>query len=457
MSDDHFAHGERLRETHPAGWLGEWRPPRDRDPLRVLKHAARGRDPELVSQRNQDMGNDPWEFFRGAAGIMACDLKPARSKTSGVDVDICGDAHLGNFGMYGSPERTRVFDLNDFDEARPGPWEWDLCRLAASAAVAGRHKRDRPVPVDALVSAIVDSYGNTVAGLAAGRFIDRWYAFARQDSIIAADLGLAGGTSQVQDAVRMATQILGDAEDETQAATVAELVGSDGEFRDAHKQRPLHGNRADEVRHALVSYLKTVSPGLERLLSGYRPSAVAKRPVGEGSLGLPNYLLLIRAQNPGDELILQVKEAIPSQLELALKPLPKRHQGERVVEMARSMQGVSDPLLGWTTIDDRPYYVRQYRDRKGAPDLDALNAEQLVAYVRLCSTTLARAHARGPATDEKQLTIISGYLGQTNTDRAEFRQGLTQFAARYADLTLQDQSALAASGASARAPAGSHR
>ncbi len=255
----------------------------------------------------------------------------------------------------------------------------------------------------------------------------------------------------------MATQILGEAEDQTQEATVATLVDSDGEFRDAHKQRPLHGDRADEVRHALVSYLKTLSPGLERLLRRYRAGAVAKRAVGEASLGLRNYLLLIRAHQVSDELILQVKEAIPSQLELALKPLPKRHQGKRVVEMARSMQGISDPLLGWTTIDDRPYYVRQYRDRKGAPDLDALNAEQLVAYARLCSTTLARGHARGPATDEKQLTVISGYLGRTDADRAEFRDGLTRFATRYADLTFQDQSALAASTASAQALAGSPR
>jgi uncharacterized protein (DUF2252 family) len=361
-SDEHRGAGARLREARPPGWLASWQPAGKRKPLAVLKRAAEGRDPKLVRKRNEDMAEDDPTFFRGAAGLMASDLAASRSAVTGLCVDVCGDAHLGNFGTYGSPERHRLFDINDFDEARAAPWEWDICRLAASAAVTARHLKLGERAQARAAESAATAYAETLATLAAGPLIDRWYRMARCELLGHADVAMrqeeaAGAKGVLADAA----DLLQAEERRTQAATVEKLTGGSGAFHDDEgKQTPIDGRRAADIRRAYRVYRDTLPRGLRRLLSGYRATSVAKRPVGEGSLGLRNYLVLLEGHDLNDALILQVKEATPSQLDFALDPAPVRHEGKRVARMQWTLQGASDPLPGWTSIGDQAYYVRQF-------------------------------------------------------------------------------------------------
>jgi uncharacterized protein (DUF2252 family) len=426
-------------KTEPFAWLARWEPPTGREPLRVLEAAAVGRDRQLVERRNEDMTaeGDVFTFLRGAAGVMASDLGAGRSHTTGLIVDLCGDAHLGNFGMYGSPERARVFDINDFDEARPGPWEWDVCRLAASAVVTARdRKAGRRRQIDA-ARAAVTAYAETVATVADGPLIDRWYTMTRCDTPHCRDLAIEDDGDASDPVLARAADLLKADPKRTQAETVAKLT-VDGEFHDDDgDQEPIDGKRAGEVRAAYRAYVETVPAGLRRLLLGYEPTAVAKRPVGEGSLGLRNYLLLLRGNGEDDALILQVKEATPSQLEFGLGRLRAPHEGRRVVELQRSLQAASDPLLGWATIGGQQYYVRQYRDMKSAPDLSKLERDDLPTYARLCGTTLARAHAR--SADGATIAAIGSCLAAA---RKDFRDAVVAFACTYADVSRDDQALL---------------
>jgi uncharacterized protein (DUF2252 family) len=443
--DEHRAAGARLRDARPPGRLASWRPAAKRKPLVVLKRAAEGRDPKLVRERNTDMAKDDPTFFRGAAGVMADDLAATRSTVTGLWVDVCGDAHLGNFGTYGSPERHRLFDLNDFDEARAAPWEWDVCRLAASAAVTARHLKlgDR-AQADA-AGAAATAYAETLATLATGPLIDRWYVMARCELLGHADIAMreedAAGR---EDVLAHAADLLQADDRRTQAATVEKLTEGSGTFHDDEgKQEPIDGRRAADVRRAYSNYRDTLPRGLRRLLSGYRATSVAKRPVGEGSLGLRNYLVLLEGHDARDALILQVKEATPSQLDFALEPIPVGHEGKRVARMQRTLQGASDPLLGWTSIGDQAYYVRQFRDMKSAPDLEKLDDAHLRVFARLCGTVLARAHARSADSARGTLGKISGYVGSSADEYADFCHAIVSFAQAYAEVTAQDRELLA--------------
>jgi uncharacterized protein (DUF2252 family) len=437
-----MASGKQLRDDRPPSWMAEWEPPLDRDPLGVLERAAEGRDKGLVKKRNKEMTKDDPEFFRGAAGVMAADLAASRSQVSGVWVDICGDAHIGNFGTYGSPERQMLFDINDFDEARYAPWEWDLCRLAASAVVVARAREMDTQQQDGAARAVCTAYAETVAKLGRGPLVDRWYRMTRWESLETADLAL--GRSDDDDLLSRAAELIKDDRVRKQRATVEELTNSSGGFnKDKRKdgtprQTPIDDLRADEVRQSLAAYRDTLPAGLRRVLGGYQPTAVAIRPVGAGSLGLRSYIVLMRGRNRSDALILQVKEATPSQLEFGLDPTPSRHEGERVVRLQQMLQGASDPLLGWTSIGKQQYYVRQFRDMKGAPELDDLEALDLVALGRLCGTTLARAHARSASSAEGQLRRMSAYIG----DSVELCDAVVKFAHTYAGVTTRDRDLL---------------
>jgi uncharacterized protein (DUF2252 family) len=448
------ATGANLRGARPTSWLRDWKLPADHDAASVRERAAAGRDPKLVERRNEEMAADAPTFLRGAAGVMAADLAPTEQATSGIRLEICGDAHLGNFGMYGSPERMRVFDITDFDEARPGPWEWDVCRLATSVVVTAR---DRGVDRDgeqAAVMATVAAYCDALSGLAEGSLIDRWYALARRKSLTGRDLALADDDASCADVLARAQRLLNRAEDRKQRKAVKKLT-TEGTFNDDHgDQAPLrHGDpQAVSVRLAYRAYVQTLPEALGRLLRGYEATAVATRPVGEGSLGLRNYLMLLQGRRAKDALILQVKEATPSQLHFGLEPYPSVHEGERVVRMQRSLQAVSDPLLGWTSIDGQAYYVRQFRDRKGSPRLEveegqdiADYAEDLAAFGRLCGVTLARAHARTAEDAGGELAQIDAYLRAGRHGREEFRESVLGFARTYADVTEDDRRSLARS------------
>src|SRR5690349_1190289 len=253
-------------------WLRTWQPAADRDPLDILDQAAEGRDHEVVKQRNQTMAQgDNFTFLRGAAGVMAADLGRQRDLTTGIDVDILGDAHLGNFGMYGSPERVRVFDVNDFDEAGPGPWEWDVCRLAASAVVVERDHRAHKKEQIATARAAVTAYAVTAQALTAGRLVDRWFTITRCDGPVCDDLADPKVSRRILS--RAAKLLVADPK-RTQEKTVEALV-TDGEFNvQPNKQGPVTPTRKEEVHQAFKDYRESVSPGLHRILDGYRPTAV---------------------------------------------------------------------------------------------------------------------------------------------------------------------------------------
>jgi uncharacterized protein (DUF2252 family) len=390
------------------------------------------------------MAEDDPTFLRGAAGVMARDLAASRSDVTGVWVDVCGDAHLGNFGTYGSPERHRLFDLNDFDEARAAPWEWDVCRLATSAVVTSRHLKLDEREQANVAGAAVAAYAETIAALATGPLIDRWYTMARCGALGHADIATREGDAGADELLANAAGLLEADDGRTQAKTVEKLTGESGAFHDDDgKQEPIDGRRAADVRRAYKAYLDTLPRGLRRLLSGYRATSVAKRPVGQGSLGLRNYLLLVEGGAANDALILQVKEATPSQLDFGLDPLRVRHEGKRVARMQWTLQGASDPLLGWTSIGDQAYYVRQFRDMKSAPDLDDLDHPALNLFARLCGTTLARAHARSADSVRGTLGRIAGYVGGSADEYAGFREAVVSFAHAYADVTAEDRRLLA--------------
>jgi len=429
-----------MAEPNRFEWFADWKPPRDRDPVKVLDKAAKGRDRDAVKTRTENMTKqgDVSTFFRGAAGVMAADLGRDRSGVTGPEVDLSGDAHLGNFGMFGSPERVRVFDLNDFDEARLGPWEWDVCRLAASAVVVERDLGSDAEDQIETAAAAVAAYARTVAALTAGPLVGRWYTMTRCEIVQYRDLAIGSDDDDADDHLERARYVLRADRKRTQAATVAKLT-DDGEFVEEKDQKPLGGKRAGAVRAAYEGYRETVPPGLRRLLQGYEPTAVATREVGQGSLGLRNYLLLLAGDAKRDALVLQVKEATPSQLEFGLGKSPEAHEGQRVVELQRAMQGASDPLLGWTSIGSQQYYVRQFRDMKRAPDFveDDLGHKDRVVFARLCGTTLARAHSRSAegATIEK----IDAAIGPDADARERFRDALVQFGCTYADVSKADQ------------------
>lgn len=429
--------GRQLRDLRPPSWLAEWTKADDRDPLGVLDTVAVGRRKGLVKMRDEAMSADAPTFLRGAAGVMAADLARWRLSTSGITVDICGDAHLGNFGVYGSPERSRVFDVNDFDEARPGPWEWDICRLTTSIVVTAEDRMISRAATEMAAEEAVEAYATTVAALSRGDLIDRWFAVTHYDKVTASDLGMSAAAGRLS-TIR---KLLPDADPQTQREATRDLT-HDRAFKATKKQRPLSGVALDALRKSYEPYLDTLAPGLRRLLDGYEPLASATRAVGKGSLGLNDYLLLLESSH-GGALILQVKEATPSQLNFGLSPLVARHEGQRVIEMQRTMQGASDPLLGWTSLGGADYYVRQYRDMKWAPDPTELSEGNLASYARLCATALARAHARGADPASGALAQISGYITDS-PGQPRFAEAMVAFAHAYAKVTTHDRDALKA-------------
>jgi uncharacterized protein (DUF2252 family) len=432
-------HGRDLRREKPVTWLADWKRPDGVDAVAIVQRVAQGRDPHLVKLRNEEMSASAFSFLRGAAAVMSADLAPALSETSGIRLDICGDGHVANFGTYYSPERSLVFDVNDFDEARLGPWEWDLCRLAASVVVAGREfLRASGEDLSDIAGRVVRAYAKRIRRLSDTPLIERCYTLTR--------VGAAGGgdrTSPVR--VRKALQpLFGDVRIETQQDTVKRFIADGGRGASFVKAeaKPVPENVAARLIAAYGTYLTTVSPGLQRLLDGYTPACAALRPVGEGSLGLHDYLVKVTGHRPDDGLILQIKEAAPSALDAALGPRAAVHEGERVVRMQRTLQAVSDPLLGWTSLDGQAYYVRQFRDGKGAPALNKLERAEFVKYAELCAMTLAAAHARSASTVSGGLGAIAGYIG-TGRQAREFASAVATFARRYAKVTREDMKSLA--------------
>jgi len=429
--------GKALRAKVPREAHGEWEPaPRRPDPVETLEQQAATRVPELVPIRYGRMADSPFAFFRGSAAIMAWDL--ARTPTSGIRVQACGDAHLVNFGVFAAPDRRLVFDLNDFDETLPAPFEWDLKRLAASAAVVARHNGLSRPDQRAIVRAAGGGDQRAIAVLADLPFLTAWYA-----RLEAGELQRRLEEADKKSG-RVAARTAKKAERRTNLGTLDKLaVRSRGRFR--IRERPPvivgvpRGQRRvarELVDDALRGYVETLDPERRIVLGHYRQVDVARKVSGVGSVGTDGYIVLLMGHRDDDPLWLQFKEAQESVLAPYAGPSEYAAHGERVVRGQRVMQAASDSFLGWY---DAPapigtaFYIRQLRDKKGAADPASMSARPLATYCRLCGACLARAHARSDDTAR-----ISGYVGTGKP----FARAIERFAIAYADQNQRDYKAL---------------
>lgn len=430
--------GRAARKRLPRSSFGEWAPSPDRpDPISILEQQAADRVPELVPIRHGRMAASPFAFFRGAAAIMAWDL--GAEPDTGLVAQCCGDAHLVNFGTYAAPDRKLVFDLNDFDETLPAPFEWDLKRLVASIEVAARDNGYAPHEGRAAVERAVDAYQGAMSLLAGMRFLDSWYARIDVDRIVevVSETALPQGVSATERELRKAKR-------RTSLRALAKLTEVvDGELR-IREDRPLierfEGDafpRAREVVElALSDYAGTLQPDRRALLERYRFVDFARKVVGVGSVGTEAFIVLLMGDRDDDPLFLQLKEAKQSVLAPFAGASEYGHQGERVVQGQRLMQGASDSFLGWVTghgprtLD---YYVRQLRDMKGSAEVETMYPRRFRSYAELCGATLARAHARAG-----DAAAISGYIGTGEV----LRDSLARYAAAYADRNELDHALL---------------
>jgi uncharacterized protein (DUF2252 family) len=440
-SEERLAAGRALRERVKRGALGRWRPHEDRpDPVDLIEEAHDGRLQRLVPVRVGRMVASPYAFLRGSAALMAEDF--AHLPRTGVEPVICGDAHLGNFGFYASPERDLVFDLNDFDEAHPGPWEWDLRRLTVSVWVAGRQNGLSEETCEDAVLWCANAYRRQLFQLAGKPLLARSFDRLDIDRMRQemADWSLRG---EIERAARRARVRTSD-------RALPKLTRERDGVRHIVEQPPLVTHVSDQEVERLVEgleqYLETLPPHWRRLLGYYMVDDVAHKVVGVGSVGLRAFVALLQGNDPGDVLFLQLKQARRSCVARFVHgdTAWHRHQGQRVVEYQQTLQTVSDPLLGWTTVQDRDYYVRQFRDMKGAITIDGMDGSALMDYARICGTLLAKGHARSTGA-----TVLSGYLGKGDSaDRA-----FARFARAYADQTEADHEALGKAVKAGRLPA----
>jgi uncharacterized protein (DUF2252 family) len=427
--EERYALGKGLRKQVPRSTLGEWAPPPGRrDPVEQLVESHAGRLDELVPVRIGRMTSSPYAFLRGTAGIMAADF--AGLPATGIRPVICGDAHLGNFGFYASPERDLVFDLNDFDEAHPGGWEWDLRRLVTSVWVAGRQNSFGEDGCEDAVRRCVQAYRQQLRHLAEEPLLAR--SFERLD---VDQLGASKGLRrEVKRAAKQARRRTSD-----------RALPRFTEVRDGRRwiveeppliTRPTPSD-AELLARGIDDYLPTLPSHWARILGGYTLVDLAHKVVGVGSVGLRAYVALLTGSGSDDVLFLQLKQARRSVLGPYVhgEQAWHAHQGQRVVEYQQALQTVSDPLLGWTTVGDHQYYVRQFRDMKGAITIDGIDASALADYAGVCGSLLAKGHARTSGA-----SMIAGYLGRGEVvDNA-----LCSFARAYADQTEADHAVLLA-------------
>ena len=442
---DRAARGKDARAVTPLESHAEFAPAGKRDPVGLLLGQAKSRVPELVPVRHGRMLVSPFTFYRGAALPMAADL--ASTPASGLRVQLCGDAHLSNFGAFASPERNLVFDVNDFDETLPGPFEWDVKRLAASLAVAGR---DNGFPAKArrkIVLAAAEGYRTAMLGFAEQPFLEVWYAHL--------DIEQAIGEFRSQMKAKRfkeAGKLLAKAHtaDSTKALRKLTTV-TDGRRRiisDPPMIVPVEEVFADvqadaiyeQIRTVLGKYRRTLQSDRRHLLEQFTLVQVARKVVGVGSVGTRAWVLLMDACDGVEPLFLQAKEAQPSVLAEYCGRSQYNNQGERVVAGQHLMQAESDIFLGWTRVPgpdkvDRDFYVRQLKDWKFSAPIEAMIPSGMTVYARLCGWALARAHARSG-----DRIALAAYLGGSAT----FDQAIADFAETYADQNERDYAALQA-------------
>jgi uncharacterized protein (DUF2252 family) len=449
--DERRARGKEARNRAPLSSHGGWAPSTDRpDPVGLLEDQNRTREPDLVPVRHGRMLVSPFSFYRGTAKIMAADLAP--TPTAGLQVQLCGDAHLSNFGLFASPERRLLFDLNDFDETLPGPFEYDVKRMAASFTIAARNNGFGKSDTKAATRASVAAYREAMASFAAMGTLDIWYAHLDEDKLRKGIRGAAEAARSKKGtkAGRRAEKAVAKAHTRHNLQALSKL----GELVDGHyrivSQPPIiipardleaiSGLSSDQieqlVRKQFRAYRATLQDDRRRLLERFRLVDMARKVVGVGSVGTRAFIVLLQGRDLQDPLFLQVKEATASVLEDHLPRSRYKQPGERVVQGQRMVQAASDIFLGWTkgTETSRHYYWRQLRDMKGSAEVEAMAPFALSFYAGICGWTLARAHARSG-----DPIAIAAYLGEAD----QFDRSITDFARRYADQNERDHQAFA--------------
>lgn len=432
--------GKALRNTVPLGSHATWSAPDDRpDPVALLKEQGESRLQELLPLRYERMGVSAFTFYRGGALIMASDL--SNTPATGINVQACGDAHISNFGLFSSPERRTVFDINDFDETSIGPWEWDVKRMAASVEICGLDRGFSKKERKEAVLASVRGYRESMLKFATMGNLDVWYAHIDIDEVTS-----AFESKMTKKEKKQAAKAIGKAKSKNSTRAIAKLTEVvDGKLRiisnppiviplrdmaSAAKSAPWIKLLDTEkiVKLVLAAYRKTLSPDKQMLIRQYQGIDSAIKVVGVGSVGTRAFIIVMQGAGCEDPLVLQIKEAQESVLERFCGKSNAEQHGQRVVEGQRAMQTASDILLGWCRLPGvdgktRDYYVRQLWDGKGSVDLERIDAKHLAIYARACGRTLAHAHAR---TGDR--FGIAGYLGTTD----EFDKAIAKFSRAYA-------------------------
>ncbi len=441
------ARREVPRSSHAMLVSGVARP----DPVAMLESQAASRVPELVPIRYGRMLVSAFTFYRGAALVMASDL--AGTPRSGLNVQLCGDAHLMNFGVFGSPERRMMFDINDFDETAPGPFEWDVKRLAASVAIAGRDNGFARKQRSAPVLAAVEGYRASMNELAAMNNLDVWYNALDIDDFmneLRGDIGAKGlkrveaniAKARTRDSHQAYSKLTRLVDGEPRIISDPPLIEPVSELFPADEQERLQ----QAIHEMVVRYRESLQSDRRRLLEEFRIVDVARKVVGVGSVGTRAWIVLLLGRDGDDPLFLQAKEAQASVLSAYVGPKGRMSNGQRVVTGQHLMQATSDIFLGWTSLVGtdgvkHDYYFRQLRDWKGSAMVETMDPNGLAVYARMCGRALARAHARSG-----DRVAIASYLGSGST----FDTAVGEFAEAYADQNERDYEALVAAEASGR-------
>jgi uncharacterized protein (DUF2252 family) len=422
------AAGKAARKRSGRGTLGHWsEDDRGHDALAAILAQNRIRVPELLAIRHQRMAASPWNYYRGAAAVMAGDL--ASQPNSGLMVQLCGDAHILNFGLWATPERNLLFDLRDFDETLPGPFEWDVKRFAASIVVAARENRVKPARAAAAVTAGVEAYRRRMRGYTAMPELDIWYDGVHVDNLIR--------YFEPADRGRVSVHIEKKRQRRTSRGAFARLTTMAHGRPRITEDPPVRVTLSDDeqaelVGHLLAGYRLTLQEDRRHLFDRFTEVDAVRQVVGVGSVGMRVYLVLLEGRTGADPLFLQVKQAGPSVYEAHTQPSRHGRHGERVIGGKRLIQSATDIFVGWGSLHGRDYYVRQFRDMKIIPTTDLI-APRLTEFATACGETLARAHAR-----TGDPVAIDGYLGKG----PKFTAAISEFARQYADQNERDHTQL---------------
>jgi uncharacterized protein (DUF2252 family) len=427
-TEERRAAGRAARQRARRRGLGEWREgDRGHDALETILAQNEIRVPELVPVRLQRMAGSRWNYYRGAAAVMAADL--ASQPHSGIMVQLCGDAHVLNFGLWATPERNLMFDLRDFDETLPGPFEWDVKRLAASLVAAARHDRLSPSTADAAVRAALEGYRTRMRRSARMPELDIWYDGMHVDSLI--------GYFEPADRGRVSTHIERQKQRRTSRGALAKLTSMAQGRPRITEDPPMRvriddDEQADLVNGLFAEYRLTLQEDRRVLFDRFIEVDVVRQVVGVGSVGMRVYLVLLEGRSGADPLFLQVKQAGPSVYEAHLEPSRHDHHGARVVNGKRLVQKATDIFVGWGSLHGRQYYVRQFRDMKIIPNVELIGP-RLVEFATACGETMALAHAR-----TGDPLVIDSYIGKG----AGFILAISEFARLYADQNDRDHAQL---------------